>query len=120
VFASMSAIAEFQPEDISMFLRKHKRVRVSLEEHVSSDVVRGVTDARVDLGVCWMRSISAACKPFPTAAITSRSSPPRAPAREAQVSLVRGYDRFQACGPTVDADRHGVGWAVRALSCILS
>jgi DNA-binding transcriptional LysR family regulator len=53
VFASMSAIAEFLPEDISMFLRKHKRVRVSLEEHVSSDVVRGVTDARVDLGVCW-------------------------------------------------------------------
>ena len=53
VFASMSAIAEFLPEDISIFLRKHKRVRISLEEHVSSEVVRGVADGRVDLGVCW-------------------------------------------------------------------
>lgn len=53
VFASMSAIAEFLPEDIGIFLRKHARVRISLEEHVSSDVVRGVADGRVDLGVCW-------------------------------------------------------------------
>jgi DNA-binding transcriptional LysR family regulator len=53
VFASMSAIAEFLPEDIGIFLKQHERVRISLEEHVSSDVVRGVADGRVDLGVCW-------------------------------------------------------------------
>jgi DNA-binding transcriptional LysR family regulator len=53
VFASMSAIAEFLPQDISVFLKKQDRVRVSLEEHVSFDVVRGVEDGRADLGVCW-------------------------------------------------------------------
>ena len=53
VFASLSVIAEFLPEDIGAFLKQHERVRVSFEEHVSADVVRGVEDGRADIGVCW-------------------------------------------------------------------
>ena len=53
VFASMSAIAEFLPEDVSAFIKKHPRVKVSLDERVSSEVVRGVEEARADIGVCW-------------------------------------------------------------------
>ena len=90
VFVSMSAIAEFLPEDIGIFRRKHAHVRISLEEHVSSDVVRGVADGRVELGGLLGRSRAAeACKPFHTAAITSRSCRRRAIALANQQVAVR-------------------------------
>jgi DNA-binding transcriptional LysR family regulator len=53
VFATMSAIAQFLPDDISTFIKKHQRVKVSIDERVSSEVVRGVEEGRADLGVCW-------------------------------------------------------------------
>src|SRR5262245_8771654 len=53
VFATMSAIAEFLPDDISAFIKKQPRVKVSIDERVSSEVVRGVEEGRADLGVCW-------------------------------------------------------------------
>ena len=49
----MSAIAQFLPDDISTFIKKHQRVKVSIDERVSSDVVRGVEEGRADIGVCW-------------------------------------------------------------------
>jgi DNA-binding transcriptional LysR family regulator len=53
VFATMSAIAQFLPDDISTFVKKHERVKVSIDERVSSEVVRGVEEGRADIGVCW-------------------------------------------------------------------
>lgn len=53
IIASMSAIAQFLPEDISAFIKEHDRVKVSIDERVSSEVVRGVEEGRADLGVCW-------------------------------------------------------------------
>lgn len=53
VFASMSAIAQFLPEDISVFARRYERVRVSFEEREIWEVVRGVEEGRADVGVCW-------------------------------------------------------------------
>jgi DNA-binding transcriptional LysR family regulator len=53
VFATMSAIAQFLPDDISAFIKKHQRVKVSIDERVSSEVVRGVEEGRADIGVCW-------------------------------------------------------------------
>jgi DNA-binding transcriptional LysR family regulator len=53
VFASLSAIAEFLPEDIGAFVREHGRVRVSIDEKISSEVVRGVEEGRADIGICW-------------------------------------------------------------------
>jgi DNA-binding transcriptional LysR family regulator len=53
VFASMSALAQFLPEDISAFAQQHDRVRVSLEEKEVWEVVRGVEEGRADIGVCW-------------------------------------------------------------------
>lgn len=53
VFASLSAIAEFLPEDIAAFVRRYEKVRVSLDERVSSEVIRGVEEGRADIGVCW-------------------------------------------------------------------
>ena len=53
VAASMSAIAEFLPEDIAAFITRYETVRVSLDERLSPDVVRSVEEGRSDIGVCW-------------------------------------------------------------------
>lgn len=53
VFASMSAIAQFLPEDVSEFARRYEKVRVSFEEREIWEVVRGVEEGRADIGVCW-------------------------------------------------------------------
>ncbi len=53
VAASMSAIAEFLPEDIAAFIKRYDTVRVSLDEKLSPDVVRCVEEGRADLGICW-------------------------------------------------------------------
>jgi DNA-binding transcriptional LysR family regulator len=53
VFASMSALAQFLPEDISAFAHRFDRVRVSVEEKEIWEVVRGVEEGRADIGVCW-------------------------------------------------------------------
>lgn len=53
VFASISVLSEFLPEDVGSFLAQHRSVRVSLEERVSPDIVRGVRDGAADFGVCW-------------------------------------------------------------------
>ncbi|MES2635139.1 MAG: LysR substrate-binding domain-containing protein [Pseudomonadota bacterium] len=53
VFASMSAVAQFLPEDVAVFARKYEKVRVSFEEREIWEVVRGVEEGRADIGVCW-------------------------------------------------------------------
>ncbi len=53
VFASLSALSEFLPDDVGAFLTANRHVRVSLEERVSSEIARGVREGAVDFGVCW-------------------------------------------------------------------
>jgi DNA-binding transcriptional LysR family regulator len=53
VFASLSVLSEFLPDDVGSFLAQHRTVRVSLEERVSAEIVRGVREGTVDFGVCW-------------------------------------------------------------------
>lgn len=51
LFANSSAIASFLPDPLGAFLGGHRGVRVSLEEHLSEDIVAAVADGRADLGV---------------------------------------------------------------------
>jgi DNA-binding transcriptional LysR family regulator len=53
VFASKSALAQVLPEDVSLFAKRYRDVRVSLEEREIWEVVRGVEEGRADIGVCW-------------------------------------------------------------------
>lgn len=53
VFASLSVLSEFLPDDVGAFLAGNRTVRVSLEERVSSEIARGVREGAVDFGVCW-------------------------------------------------------------------
>jgi DNA-binding transcriptional LysR family regulator len=53
VFASMSVMSEFLPDDIGSFLARHQSVRVSLEERISSEIIRGIREGTADFGVCW-------------------------------------------------------------------
>lgn len=52
VFANISSIVEFLPEQIASFLQINNRINVVLEERNSSDVVRGVVDGIADIGIC--------------------------------------------------------------------
>lgn len=53
VLASLSVLSEFLPDDIAGFLARHPSVRVSVEERVSAEIVRGVREGSADVGVCW-------------------------------------------------------------------
>jgi DNA-binding transcriptional LysR family regulator len=44
---------ESLPDDVGTFLARHRDVRVTLEERISSEIIRGVRDGVVDFGVCW-------------------------------------------------------------------
>lgn len=53
VLASVSALAEELPDDIAAFLARHEKVSVTLDERVSSEIVRSVREGSADLGVMW-------------------------------------------------------------------
>ncbi len=52
VHASISATMQFLPEDLGAFSRAHQDIRIDLEEHLSSEVVRAVQEGAADFGVC--------------------------------------------------------------------
>ena len=52
VHASISAIVQFLPEDLGAFVRAHGQVKIDLEEHLSTEVVRAVQEGTADLGIC--------------------------------------------------------------------
>lgn len=52
IHANISAILQFLPEDLGGFVAKHEEVKIDLEEHVSSDIVRAVRDGDADIGIC--------------------------------------------------------------------
>ncbi len=53
--ANISAIVQFLPEDLGSFTRLHDQVKIDLEEHLSSEVVRAVQEGAADLGICHTR-----------------------------------------------------------------
>jgi DNA-binding transcriptional LysR family regulator len=53
VVASVSVLAERLPDDIGSFLKRYQSVRVSLDERVSTEIVRSVREGAADLGVLW-------------------------------------------------------------------
>ena len=52
VHASISAIVQFLPEDLGNFIRQHAEIKIDLEEHLSTEVIRAVQEGAADLGVC--------------------------------------------------------------------
>lgn len=53
IYASVSALVEFLPDDISAFLARHDNIKVDMEERVSSQIVRIVEESGSAIGVCW-------------------------------------------------------------------
>jgi DNA-binding transcriptional LysR family regulator len=52
VHASISATVQFLPEDLGAFIRQHPEIKIDLEEHLSTEVVRAVQEGAADLGIC--------------------------------------------------------------------
>lgn len=53
VAAAPSVLAENLAEDIGSFLQAHPKIRVSLDERISIDILRSVREGAADLGVLW-------------------------------------------------------------------
>jgi DNA-binding transcriptional LysR family regulator len=52
IHANISAIVQFLPEDLGAFAREHPQVKIDLEEHLSTEVIRAVQEGAADLGIC--------------------------------------------------------------------
>lgn len=52
VHANISAIVQYLPEDLGAFARAHAAIKIDLEEHLSSEVLRAVQEGAADLGLC--------------------------------------------------------------------
>ena len=50
--ANISAIVQFLPEDLGTFIRSHEQIKIDLEEHLSTEVLRAVQEGAADLGIC--------------------------------------------------------------------
>ncbi|WP_340520579.1 LysR family transcriptional regulator [Cupriavidus necator] len=55
LLATVSSMAESLPDDIAAFLQQpaNRDVRVTIEESLSSDVVRALREGSAPLGICW-------------------------------------------------------------------
>lgn len=51
IFANTTAMAEFLPAVLPKFLASHPDVNVDLKERLSNDIVRAVSDGKVDIGI---------------------------------------------------------------------
>ncbi|NML46859.1 LysR family transcriptional regulator [Ramlibacter sp. G-1-2-2] len=56
IHANISAIVQFLPEDLGSFSQAHPQVKIDLEEHLSTEVVRAVQEGAADLGICNVTS----------------------------------------------------------------
>ncbi|RZI66207.1 LysR substrate-binding domain-containing protein [Variovorax guangxiensis] len=52
VHANISAIVQFLPEDLGAFRLEREEIKIDLEEHLSTEVLRAVHEGAADLGVC--------------------------------------------------------------------
>jgi DNA-binding transcriptional LysR family regulator len=52
VHANISASVQFLPEDLGQFIRAHDGIKIDLEEHLSTEVMRAVQEGAADLGIC--------------------------------------------------------------------
>ncbi|WP_296508896.1 LysR family transcriptional regulator [Rhodoferax sp.] len=52
IHASISATVQFLPEDLGAFIHAHQGIRIDLEEHLSTEVIRAVQEGAADLGIC--------------------------------------------------------------------
>ena len=52
IHASISATVQFLPEDLGSFVRAHQGIKIDLEEHLSTEVLRAVQEGVADFGIC--------------------------------------------------------------------
>lgn len=52
VYANTSAIHEFLPDEVNSFLKQHESIDIKIEERLSAEVARAVSDGTADIGIC--------------------------------------------------------------------
>jgi DNA-binding transcriptional LysR family regulator len=96
ILASPSAIAESLPDDTAAFLRlpAHQRTRIYIEEALTRDVVRMLSDGSNAVGVCWanadLRTLQT--RPYRTDELALAVHPEHHLAGEGQLSFEQTLD----------------------------
>lgn len=109
LYAIATSIAEFLPEQISTFLNANRGVRLSIEEKVTADVLRGVESGAADIGICREIPASSALDVQPLGAdrfvIVTNAAHPFA--QRSRVTLKETLD-FDHVGLSVNASMRAV------------
>lgn len=103
VHANISAIVQFLPEDLGAFARAHEAIKIDLEEHLSSEVVRAVQEGAADLGICHVPADADALQTLPYRSDRLALVLPwatRWPRRRNWTSRPRWTSTTSACTPT--------------------
>ena len=51
IHANTSAIIEFLPEDLALFVRDYPEIKIDLQEHVSTEAIHAVREGLTDIGI---------------------------------------------------------------------
>lgn len=94
VAASVSALAEYLPDDIAAFLAGYQSVRVSLDERASAEIVRNVSEGAADIGVLWDAADLAGlqCRPYRSDHLQVALHPSHPLARRKQLRFAETLD----------------------------
>lgn len=52
VYANISAIVQFLPEDLGSFLEQHQQIKIDLQEHLSHAILKALEEGATDIGIC--------------------------------------------------------------------
>lgn len=53
MYANLSAIVQFLPEDLGSFVQHQPNIKIDLQEHLSAHVVSAVQEGIADIGICY-------------------------------------------------------------------
>ncbi|MBT9499971.1 MAG: LysR family transcriptional regulator [Burkholderiaceae bacterium] len=65
IFANISAITQFLPQEIAAFLKRYPQVDVHLQERISTAVVKALQENEADVGICTASTPALGLEVFP-------------------------------------------------------
>jgi DNA-binding transcriptional LysR family regulator len=98
LFANLSAIVAFLPDDLESFFLHHPELRIELEERPTDRVVQGVLEGTADMGICSadadLKGLDQVVYRRDRLVVMMRDDPPRAEASELRFAETLDYEQI--------------------------
>lgn len=96
VFANLTSMVHFLPDELSAFSQKYPLIKINLEEHLSPAVVRAVVESQTDIGIFSGNVPSQSLELFPyhddRLALVVPSGHPLADSKDVRFKAILDYD----------------------------